>query len=106
MAKAAAVQYACTECGYSAGRWLGKCPSCGEFGTLVEDVLSGPTVAKAPPKDAVRSPAATPAEVANAATPARTSTLATRSACLKRPAIAAPSRLVGATFPTNLLYWR
>jgi DNA repair protein RadA/Sms len=33
----AATQYACTECGYSAGRWFGKCPSCGAFGTLVEE---------------------------------------------------------------------
>ena len=32
-----AVQFACTDCGYSAGRWFGKCPQCGEFGTLVED---------------------------------------------------------------------
>jgi len=33
----AAVQYACSECGYAAGRWFGKCPACGEFGTLVEE---------------------------------------------------------------------
>jgi len=33
----AAVQYACSECGYAAGRWFGKCPSCGEFGTLLEE---------------------------------------------------------------------
>src|SRR6059058_1641118 len=36
MAKAA-VQFACVECGYSAGRWFGKCPSCGSFGTLQEE---------------------------------------------------------------------
>jgi DNA repair protein RadA/Sms len=36
MAKAA-VLYACTECGYSSARWFGKCPSCGAFGTLVEE---------------------------------------------------------------------
>ena len=35
MAKAA-VNYACTECGYSAGRWFGKCPGCDAFGSLVE----------------------------------------------------------------------
>ncbi len=35
----AAVQFACTECGYSAGRWFGKCPGCGAFGTLVEEVV-------------------------------------------------------------------
>jgi DNA repair protein RadA/Sms len=33
----AATQFACTDCGYSAGRWFGKCPSCGAFGTLVEE---------------------------------------------------------------------
>ena len=36
MAKAA-VNYACTECGYSAGRWFGKCPGCDAFGSLVEE---------------------------------------------------------------------
>ena len=37
MAKTA-TQFACTDCGYSAGRWFGKCPQCGEFGTLLEEV--------------------------------------------------------------------
>src|SRR5439155_13386561 len=37
VAKAAAVQYACTECGTATGRWLGRCPGCGSFGTLVEE---------------------------------------------------------------------
>jgi DNA repair protein RadA/Sms len=37
VARQAAVLYACTECGYSSGRWFGKCPSCGTFGTLVEE---------------------------------------------------------------------
>src|SRR4051794_11938756 len=37
MAKAAAVNHACTECGYTSGRWLGRCPGCGEFGTLVAE---------------------------------------------------------------------
>ena len=37
MAKAAAVQFSCTECGYTAGRWFGKCPGCSSFGTLVEE---------------------------------------------------------------------
>jgi DNA repair protein RadA/Sms len=36
MAKAA-VNYACTECGYSAGRWFGKCPGCDAYGSLVEE---------------------------------------------------------------------
>ncbi|HET7554361.1 MAG TPA: DNA repair protein RadA [Gaiellaceae bacterium] len=47
-----ATQFACTDCGYSAGRWFGKCPQCGEFGTLVEDA---PTQAKrAGPKPTLR----------------------------------------------------
>jgi len=39
-AKAAAVQFSCTECGYSAGRWFGKCPGCSAFGTLVEEAVA------------------------------------------------------------------
>jgi len=37
MAKAAATLFACPDCGYSSGRWFGRCPGCGEFGTLVEE---------------------------------------------------------------------
>jgi DNA repair protein RadA/Sms len=51
----AAVQFSCTDCGYSAGRWFGKCPSCGEFGTLVEEVNdSGAAGATAAPKPLLR----------------------------------------------------
>ena len=39
MAKAAAVHFSCAECGYSTGRWLGRCPGCGSFGTLAEESL-------------------------------------------------------------------
>ncbi|MBV8257909.1 MAG: DNA repair protein RadA [Actinobacteria bacterium] len=49
-----AVQYACTECGYSSGRWFGKCPGCASFGTLVEEVVGQVTTAKAPPKPLLR----------------------------------------------------
>jgi DNA repair protein RadA/Sms len=49
-----AVQFACTECGYSSGRWFGKCPACGEFGTLVEDVAAASQGTKAPPKPLLR----------------------------------------------------
>jgi DNA repair protein RadA/Sms len=49
-----AVQYACTECGYSAGRWFGKCPGCSSFGTLVEEVVGQVGRAKAPPKPLLR----------------------------------------------------
>jgi len=29
----------CTECGYQAPRWLGKCPSCQSWNTLVEEIV-------------------------------------------------------------------
>ncbi|OLD99790.1 MAG: DNA repair protein RadA [Actinobacteria bacterium 13_1_20CM_4_69_9] len=48
-----AVTYACTDCGYSAGRWFGKCPGCNAFGTLIEDVVGAPG-AKAPPQPLLR----------------------------------------------------
>ena len=32
------VQFSCTECGTTSGRWLGKCPGCNAFGTLVEEL--------------------------------------------------------------------
>ncbi len=31
--------YICEQCGYETGRWIGRCPSCGEFNTLVEDIV-------------------------------------------------------------------
>src|SRR4051812_39464762 len=44
MAKAAAVQYSCSEYGYSTGKWLGRCPSCSGWSTLVEEraAVAGP----------------------------------------------------------------
>src|SRR5688500_13254258 len=47
MAKAA-VNYACTECGYSAGRWFGKCPGCNAFGSLVEEAPASARPASKP----------------------------------------------------------
>src|SRR5262249_33972539 len=51
MAKAAAVHHACTECGTTTGRWLGRCPGCGAFGTLVAETVptSGARPAQARP---------------------------------------------------------
>jgi len=48
MAKVA-VQYACSECGYSAGRWFGKCPRCNSFGTLAEEAPEGQAKGEARP---------------------------------------------------------
>lgn len=30
------VAYVCTECGYDSPKWIGRCPACGEWNTLVE----------------------------------------------------------------------
>ncbi len=54
MAKTAAVQFSCTECGYTAGRWFGKCPGCSAFGTLVEEVIGQVAQGQAPPKPLLR----------------------------------------------------
>jgi DNA repair protein RadA/Sms len=54
VAKTAPVQFSCTECGYTAGRWFGKCPGCSAFGTLVEEVVGRLGEAKAPPKPLLR----------------------------------------------------
>lgn len=37
MAKAAKTIYFCGECGYESAKWLGKCPACGSWNTMVEE---------------------------------------------------------------------
>jgi len=32
-------KYVCSECGYESGGWLGKCPACSSWNTLVEEVV-------------------------------------------------------------------
>ncbi len=36
-------KYVCSECGSINPVWLGKCPVCNKFGTLVEEIISTPT---------------------------------------------------------------
>ncbi|HEY0417005.1 MAG TPA: DNA repair protein RadA [Gaiellaceae bacterium] len=52
MAKAAALQHVCTECGTASGRWLGRCPGCGSFGTMAAEAPA-PRAAR---RDAARAP--------------------------------------------------
>lgn len=33
-------KFICQECGYESLRWLGRCPGCGKFNTLVEEIIS------------------------------------------------------------------
>ena len=34
--------YVCTECGGTSAKWLGKCPSCDAWNTLVEQAAAAP----------------------------------------------------------------
>ena len=49
MAKAT-TQFVCSECGYVSPKWLGRCPECGKFNTLIEE-----PIAPAPAKKAAQS---------------------------------------------------
>ena len=41
--------YICSECGTQSSKWLGKCPHCGKWNTLVEEVIdTAPEDAKTP----------------------------------------------------------
>ena len=31
--------YVCTECGYDSPKWYGKCPSCGSWNTMAEELI-------------------------------------------------------------------
>ena len=37
--------YVCQDCGYDSAKWLGKCPGCGAWNTMVEETIA-PDVAK------------------------------------------------------------
>ncbi len=34
--------FVCSECGATSPRWLGRCPSCGKFNTMAEEIVSPP----------------------------------------------------------------
>ena len=55
----AKLQYVCQNCAYASPKWLGKCPSCGEWNTFVEEMQA------AAPSAAVRTagPAAVPVPI-------------------------------------------
>ncbi len=45
MAKAT-TQFVCSECGYTSPKWLGRCPDCGKFNSLVEEAIAPAPTAK------------------------------------------------------------
>ena len=38
--------FVCSECGYTSAKWMGKCPSCGEWNTMAEEVIHPETQTK------------------------------------------------------------
>ena len=56
MAKAT-TQFVCSECGYASPKWLGRCPDCGKFNTLIEEAIApAPTAKKQNPLRAYSRP--------------------------------------------------
>jgi DNA repair protein RadA/Sms len=43
-AKAARPAYVCDACGHQPPKWLGRCPECNEWGSVIESTVTGPMV--------------------------------------------------------------
>jgi len=52
--------YFCQSCGYQSAKWLGKCSSCGEWNTMVEELISKEDKAEKPWKSTSTTIAAKP----------------------------------------------
>lgn len=48
--------YVCQTCGYQSAKWLGKCPDCGAWNSLVEEVRSRNKRGASPPPDSLPIP--------------------------------------------------
>ena len=67
MATKSKTVFVCSECGYETPKWAGKCPGCGEWNTMVEDVrLPQKSAVSAAPRPA-HTFSATPLSQINAA---------------------------------------
>jgi DNA repair protein RadA/Sms len=62
MARARSI-YVCTECGTQQPRWLGRCPGCGSFDTLLEEPVGEPAEAAPGLLEAASSAGAPPGSV-------------------------------------------
>src|SRR4030042_5945490 len=40
MARGAKTVFICQSCGYQVGKWLGRCPECGAWNSLAEEVVA------------------------------------------------------------------
>lgn len=52
--------YVCAECGATSPRWLGRCPSCGKFNTMAEEIAESKPSASSLRKPAYSTPKAVP----------------------------------------------
>ena len=41
MAKAKTTAFFCSECGYESSKWMGQCPACKAWNTMVEEPTAG-----------------------------------------------------------------
>ncbi len=57
MAKGKTVAFFCQECGYESAKWLGQCPSCKAWNTLVEEPVASAKTAKSAPTKRFRNTA-------------------------------------------------
>jgi DNA repair protein RadA/Sms len=71
MKRAAKTAYVCQQCGHAAPRWLGQCPACEHWGTLVEEVVPD---GRSPAPPAAAPSAAQPLAAVTASASARRST--------------------------------
>lgn len=42
MAKAKTTAFFCKECGYESSKWMGQCPACKAWNSMVEEPVSKP----------------------------------------------------------------
>ena len=59
MAKTNTTVYVCCQCGATSPRWLGKCPSCGQFNTMAEEIVK-PAASESAKKSVYSLPHAKP----------------------------------------------
>lgn len=43
MAKARTTAFFCKECGYESSKWMGQCPACKAWNSMVEEPVSKPS---------------------------------------------------------------
>lgn len=45
--------FTCSECGATSPRWLGRCPSCGQFNTMVEEIIKPEVKTETPVRSSI-----------------------------------------------------